>query len=369
MFRAVLVKHGIKGKPSRVVDNFYEILKERASVVLEQNCIDTKKDRCASLSRFCYYVVIATLLIFSARYHMQAYPLGSFFFAIFGWLIGSLGHDAGHFAASRLPFVNDLGVWGMSLLCNPIMWQHQHTFAHHTHTNDVQNDPDLHHFEIMLRVHRSCKHTSIYNNQKHLLYVVAAYALVVFGECIKIPLGMMKTGSLYDMVEYTDRNRPFRALGMYFHYISYLAIIVFSPFFAGKPLAVSALCPIIHIAMAGWQFAVFSQINHLNELSLESEKGSTNKELLQTSWAAKQVVTSNNFATKSLFWHVLSNGLNMQIEHHLFPGLNHCHLHLIQPVIEKTCHEYGVHYKSYDSWSDIMNSTLQWLDRLSVATD
>ena len=63
---------------------------------------------------------------------------------------------------------------------------------------------------------------------------------------------------------------------------------------------------------------------------------------------------------------MLSNGLNLQIEHHLFPGLNHCHLHHIAPVVRETCEEFGVDYKCYDTWSDLMTATLRWYEKLSV---
>lgn len=350
------------------VDQFYEILKERVTQTLIEKGIDPNLHRAATPGRAAYYCLIIGLLIFSGSYHIQGNPFGSFMFAIFGWLVGCLGHDAGHFAASRLPFFNDLGLWGISFLCNPIMWQHQHTFAHHSHTNDFDHDPDLHHFDVLLRVHKRFKQRGVYKYQKNVFYVLGAYALVVFGECIKIPLGMMKTGYLYDMVEYTDRNRLLRAFGMYFHYISYLALIVVAPFFSGKSCFTALSCGLIHIITAGWLFALFSQINHLNEFSIDIQRGKTDSKLLRDSWAARQVATSNNFATKSLFWHVFSNGLNMQIEHHLFPGLNHCHLHLIQPTVERTCKEFGVHYKSFESWSEVMAATLMWLDKLSEAS-
>jgi hypothetical protein len=50
-------------------------------------------------------------------------------------------------------------------------------------------------------------------------------------------------------------------------------------------------------------------------------------------WAADQE-TSNNFCSQSLLRHVISNGLNHQIEHH-YLLLNACHLHLIAPVSSK----------------------------------
>jgi fatty acid desaturase len=123
------------------------------------------------------------------------------------------------------------------------------------------------------------------------------------------------------------------------------------------------------VAASGVLFAMFSQIGHLNEASMDSEafqKRNANRDAAMTnSWAVQQIETSNNFCPDSAMWHFLSNGLNLQIEHHLFPGINHCHLHLIQPTVQAVCEEHGVCYKSYGSWSEVMGATLDWLDKLS----
>jgi len=345
------------------LDPFYETLKERVANALRENGLDPNLDRASTLSRAAYYVLILSCLIVSASYHVRGSIRGAFLFAVFGWLIGALGHDGGHFAVSCRPFVNDLSLWGISLLCNPVMWQHQHTYAHHSHTNDYDHDPDLHHFTVFLRVHRRFKHDKIYGLQRNTVFVFFAYAFVVFGTCIKIPLGMIKTGTLYGIVEWTDGKRPLRAFMMLAHYALYIGTILIAPFFSGRPWYVALLAGVTHMATSGILFAIFSQINHLNEHSIETD-GSC--DLVKTSWAANQVVTSNNFATRSFAWHVLSNGLNLQIEHHLFPGLNHCHLHLIAPTVRQTCEEFGVPYKSYETWSELMGATLGWLDALSV---
>lgn len=367
--RDVLKKYESLGDSPRnhakPIDEFYEVLKKRVIQVLKENNIDPTKDRTATTSRIIYYMCILVLLMYTCSFHVRGHIMGSFAFAIFGWLVGCIGHDAGHFAASRISLLNDIGLWGISFLCNPIMWQHQHTFAHHSHTNDFHNDPDLHHFSTFLRVHRKFQHDALYEKQKNPLYVMFAYAFVVIGECISIPLGMMQTGLLHGITEWTDRKRALRTLGFYSHYMGYLFLTFLSPMLWGTSFFVSMICGLIHIVTIGWLFAVFSQINHLNEHSIENQTGETSETLLKSSWAAKQVATSNNFATKSFFWHVFSNGLNMQIEHHLFPSLNHCHLHIIQPVVQKTCAEYGVHYKSFESWSEVFKATLGWLDKLS----
>jgi fatty acid desaturase len=303
--------------------------------------------------------------------------------AFFGWFLGALGHDAGHFAVSHHAKVNDICVWGMSLLCNPILWQHQHTYAHHSHTNDFDRDPDLHHFTMLLRVHRNFQHQPLYEWQRNPLFVTLAYTLVVFGTCIWIPIGMLQEGSLYGMVEYTDRNRPWRAFGMMAHWVGYTSVILLLPFFVCTSWYRALASIIVHIATSGLMFGFFSQVNHLNEHSMEAATSrtatrnnnntsaataaSSSKTLCAAnSWAAAQVESSNNFCTNSSLWHILSNGLNLQIEHHLFPGLNHSHLHRIAPVVKATCEEYGVMYKTYDSWSELMKATLEWLDKLSI---
>jgi linoleoyl-CoA desaturase len=295
---------------------------------------------------------------------------GSFWFAIFGWLMGALGHDAGHFAVSRAPFLNEWGVWSMSMICNPILWQHQHTYGHHSFTNDFDHDPDLHHFEVLLRVHKKFPHENFYQRQSNFAYVMFAYFFVVFGTAIWIPWGMIQSGTLYGIIEWQDKERPTKAMGMRLHLFLYVVLIVIVPFWTHRSFWTAALAVYVHIATIGLVFALFSQINHLNEASIERGDDNVSANISDPrvvgSWAADQVETSNNFCSQSFLWHVLSNGLNHQIEHHLFPGLNHCHLHLIAPVVQQTCEEFGVNYKSYKTWRELLGATLEWFEKLSV---
>lgn len=184
---------------------------------------------------------------------------------------------------------------------------------------------------------------------------------------------MMQDGTLYGMLVWTDRQRPLRRLGFVLHLLAYVSIIMVLPYATHSSWLSAWAAVTAHVSTSGLIFAFFSQINHINEASIQvtddTNLSNTQNDLLKTSWAAQQVVTSNNFASNSTLWHFLSNGLNYQIEHHLFPGLNHCHLHHIAPVVKETCDEYGVAYKSYDTWKDIMQATLDWLDRLAVTED
>ena len=416
----------------RASDFFYEILKERVSKELQSKGIDPVKDRGASPLRIIYYVTVFILWSYTGYLHcivrknycvysplfscvfiqmliklilfmyfpfptrmfclffcvcltnlLKASLWGSFGFAIMGWLMGALGHDAGHFAASRLAVVNEFGVWAMSFICNPILWQQQHTYGHHSFTNEFDRDPDLHHFDVLLRVHKKLRYEPKYRFQSNILYVMFAYLFVVFGTCFWIPWSVLKDGTLYGMVDWNDKNRPIKYYGMLLHLISYLGIVIVVPICMHESMVKAALATYIHVGTLGITFALFSQINHLNEPSLKSDMDSRQRQLLSNdkqqqqanhprdprlthSWAAAQVETSNNFASRSIFWHVISNGLNHQIEHHLFPSLNHGHLYHIAPTVKRTCDEYGVEYKSYDTWNELMNATLNWFEKLSV---
>lgn len=245
----------------------------------------------------------------------------------------------------------------MSLLCNPVVWQHQHTYAHHSFTNEFDNDPDLHHFTLLLRVHRGFRRANVHSYQRNWYFVGFAYLLVVFGECVWIPWGMIQEGTLYGMVQWTDRPR--RAVVMSLHLSLYVLTILILPFWVHESTGMALISIVAHVSVSGLLFGLFSQINHINERSMAAATKTTK------SWAVRQVETSNNYCPDSRFAFLLSNGLNLQIEHHLFPGLNHCHLRTIQPTVQEVCREFKVSYKSYGSWREVFGATLDWLDRLA----
>ena len=62
-------------------------------------------------------------------------------------------------------------------------------------------------------------------------------------------------------------------------------------------------------------------------------------------WLRFQCVTTMNIASSSLTgWYY--GGLEWQIEHHLFPSICHTNYVHIQDVVQATCAEFGVPYRS-----------------------
>jgi len=89
-----------------------------------------------------------------------------------------------------------------------------------------------------------------------------------------------------------------------------------------------------------------SQITHLYHDTFHHEKD----------WYKHQVLTSSNHSIGSTFRYIFSGGLNYQIEHHLFHGVNHCHYPCIQPIVEKICKKHNITYKKFDGYSDALSS-------------
>jgi fatty acid desaturase len=89
-------------------------------------------------------------------------------------------------------------------------------------------------------------------------------------------------------------------------------------------------------------FTFCSQLNHITQENVEK---------FSSDWYEHQIITSHTFAPDSLFWFIVTGGLNLQSEHHVFPGVNQWHLRKLQPVVEQCCKDHGVPYhKSDTAW-------------------
>ncbi|KAI8831769.1 hypothetical protein BJ741DRAFT_667606 [Chytriomyces cf. hyalinus JEL632] len=50
----------------------------------------------------------------------------------------------------------------------------------------------------------------------------------------------------------------------------------------------------------------------------------------------------------------LSGGLCLQMEHHLFPTVNHCHLPAVAKIVKQACYEHGVPYTRADGYGQAL---------------
>ena len=346
-------------------DAFYEELCEAVRADLDAQGVKVEDLYRAPLWRWGYYAAVLGALAWAYR----GYALGSVgataVLPLLAWLIGALGHDGGHYAVASSPAVNAACCHvGMFWLANPIMWFEQHTYAHHSHTNELDMDPDLHHFQHYLRVHRRLAWQPRHAAQRALSAVLPWYALVSFGACLFIPLKMAVFGDIHGVVPLPGMSVGKR-LAAVVHCAAYVTLVLLVPLgLRGASAGVFAAAA-WQVAASGMLFGLFSQVNHLVADAMAAGDRAA-KGWEDRGWGVAQIETSNNFCTDSTFWHLLSNGLNQQIEHHLFPGVNHAHLPLLAPAVRRLCKDHGVLYKEYHTYGSLLIALGEHLGALSV---
>ena len=64
---------------------------------------------------------------------------------------------------------------------------------------------------------------------------------------------------------------------------------------------------------------------------------------------------------------IFTGGLNMQIEHHLFPRMSSWHYPRIQKTVQEVCERHGVRYAYYPTLWDNVISTLKYMNKVGIA--
>jgi hypothetical protein len=82
-------------------------------------------------------------------------------------------------------------------------------------------------------------------------------------------------------------------------------------------------------------------------------------------WAADQVSHTADYNTQSLLWLHLSNGLNNQIVHHLFPQVDWSHYPPLAAIVEVTAREYGVRHTVFPTFFAALCAHVRHLVRIN----
>ena len=98
-------------------------------------------------------------------------------------------------------------------------------------------------------------------------------------------------------------------------------------------------------------FFINSSVSHFHK---DSARGQNKN------WYIHQVTTSNNFGSHWPHYY-LSIGLNYQIEHHLFPSVNHCHLRDIQPIVKRLCAKHNIPYHHTGGYKEALMGVYEHL--------
>jgi len=264
---------------------------------------------------------------------------------ILAWVtIANYWHDALHFALSNNWRINATLPYLLPLLSSPWMWYHHHVIGHHVYTNIGHKDPDLAHAPQLMREHESIRWRPTHLNQARLHRILLLWSIATgLGLNLLNDIRATVKSSYNNVVGISSEGGI--SVGLLAH-IGGRIIYVYATFlwpFTVFPLWKASIWATVPNAIFSLCFMVNTQINHLCGPCAQASSPNFYKH---------QVITAQNFGNGSTFCYYFSGGLNYQIEHHLFPTVNHCHLPALSSGVKRICEKHGVLYNSVSGYRE-----------------
>ncbi len=259
----------------------------------------------------------------------------------------SIMHDANHGAYSTKPWINNVMGASLNLVGgHSFNWKVQHNVLHHTYTNIHDVDEDISPRGV-LRMSPESDWKPIHRYQHFyawFFYGLLTFVWILFKDFIRLNI-YQKDG----LVKKQKASITQEWLVLILTKIIYLTYTFVIPMWL-LPVSFGQVFLgffVMHY-VAGFILAIIFQPAHViegTEYPVPDENGH-----LENNWAIHQMHTTTNFGHrhKAFSWYV--GGLNFQVEHHLFPNICHVHYRNIAPIVEKTSKEFGVPYKSKDTF-------------------
>jgi fatty acid desaturase (delta-4 desaturase) len=270
-----------------------------------------------------------------------------------GWSLAWIGvgvqHTANHGGLVQntkmgyvLGLLNDLATGGSS-----IVWRYHHQVSHHAYCNDIELDTDAFSSFPVLRLDSTQKWQPYHRLQ-------CVYAPVTF--CfLWISIQLQDLSSLLNaqffLVSFKGTKSLEIVLGVLLKVIHFFWIVV-------VPYQIHGLDVMLYpwmtcFGFGGFMLAAMFIVSHNVDHTQVNQSGD---------WARQQIETSTSWG--GTIGSFLSGGLNLQIEHHLFPCMAHHLYPQVQIVVKDECAKQGIRYSAYATLLPNFIDHLKFLHRM-----
>lgn len=345
-------------------DDYLELCAEVDKVLPRNKCF----------APFIYWVKLVTLLTVTVCLEMHMHNTGDYrwyYCGVLGLCFAFIGlnvqHDANHGSISRSPLINRL--LGMSqnyIGGSAVSWIHQHVVQHHIHCNDVREDPDIMGGNLI----RLNPLKPILSNQAWQ-YIYVFIMIGGFG----LKQIFTTVGDTISGKNFTSYSKPVRKDHFVFELftsilfgIRWVILPAYWGFYSGRGVLTVLLSTLPMYVVAGYYLAFFFIISHNFEgahaFDRRKHLGETPSASSVNRFLYRQVASSSNVGGPILAF--FNGGLNYQIEHHLFPRVQHTHYATIAPVVRDFCNRKGIPYKHFPTIADNFLSCSRHLFRMGT---
>ena len=259
----------------------------------------------------------------------------------------SIMHDANHGSYSNKAWVNNFFGATLNLVGgHAFNWKVQHNVLHHTYTNVHDVDEDISPRGV-LRMAPGSAWKPFHRWQHYyawFFYGLLTFVWIVFKDYDR--LARYNRDGMVTKQKSTIAKEWMVLLFTKVFYTGYIFVLplVLLPFSFWQIF----LGFFIMHYIAGFILAIIFQPAHViegTEYPMPDGEGN-----LENNWAIHQLHTTTNFGHRHRLFSWYVGGLNYQVEHHLFPNICHVHYRKIAGIVESTAKEFGVPYKSKDTF-------------------
>ncbi|MEX2597893.1 MAG: acyl-CoA desaturase [Salibacteraceae bacterium] len=305
-----------------------------------------------------YRVAIKAVVMFSMFFIPYAIIISNqldvwqYFLASFVMGIGMAGiglavmHDANHGALSSKQWVNDIMAYSLNVIGgNSLSWKIQHNVLHHSFTNVHGVDEDLEGGHIMRFTPNEPwkKHHKLQHIYAWMLYSLMTFSWVLIKDFKRIS-NYHKLG----LVEAQGTTFTKAILTVFVSKVVYISYMLVLPLYLGYNVWLVLGGFVLMHLLGGLILAMIFQPAHIMDHHTFIEG---DREVIEDTYESHQLKTTSNFApsNKWLTWYC--GGLNYQVEHHIFPSVSHIHYPDISRIVKETAEEFGLPYRSVDTWA------------------
>jgi linoleoyl-CoA desaturase len=344
--------------------DFSQVLRKRVNEYFTSKNLSTDADVKMVLKTIFYlslWIGSYTILITQELSVLQLWGVWSILGFSFAACAVNVGHDSIHGSYSKNKTVNRLLNLTFDLNgASSYMWSLMHNVAHHTYTNIVNHDEDIHPAPI-IRVSPEAEYLPIHKNQ--YWYCFFLYPLATISWAFKKDYSKFFNNTV---ANYNNRKHPKSELfALFFFKFLHYTLFIIIPFVVidaaiWQKIVGYLLCNFV----AGMYLALIFMLAHAVEkveFPTQDETGMT-----ENNWFIHQLKTTANFATDSKIAAFLSGGLNQQVEHHLFPNICSTHYPAIANIVRTTAKEFNVDYHEYPTFWEALKSHARFMKKMSI---
>jgi linoleoyl-CoA desaturase len=272
-------------------------------------------------------------------------------------------HDALHGAYSSNKKVNTgLGFIFNIIGANAYVWNLTHNIVHHSYTNIVGHDEDI---EIAPGLIRVCETDKLNKLQRYQhIYAFFLYSLTTLFWFFKKDYFKFFQKNIGD--SHVNKHPRIEYFNLFFYKIIYYSLFI--------------VIPLLVMDLTWWQFLIgylamnfaeglvlglVFQLAHVVEDTIIRQPNEENN--MEEAWAVHQLKTTANFARRSKLASFLCGGLNLQVEHHLFPKICHIHYRHLSGIVKQTALEFNLPYNENKSFFSALRSHYFFLKKLGRA--